>query len=191
MITIVVPTLDLDSSEKAMLAHDRAGIECDLIVVTDKEHEGYTKTVNRGLRLADGDVCILVDDCEVEEGWLRSLHDAVQARRGMNLGFVGPSGPCRTYPQASGRKGDGRRPKVVGHLAGFCLYVTAEALHELEQLDERFVHYASDVDLQWRGRQSGLLSLWVPGVYVSHELHPAHPEWWKVDHQMLKEKWRR
>jgi GT2 family glycosyltransferase len=57
-------------------------------------------------------------------------------------------------------------------------------------LDERFIHYASDVDLQRRAkREHGALSLWVPSVFVEHGLHPPHMEWWQHDQRLLAEAW--
>ena len=192
MITIITPTLDVDKAyATGELAIKRAGLDCDQIVIEDWARSGFTHTVNRGLdAIKDGDVCILVDDCEPEEGWLLGLQEAVYERQALKVWFAGPSGPCRTYPQAGGRKGDQRRPRVVQHLAGFCLYVTRDCLDELGGLDERFYHYGSDVDWQRRAaRDYGATSLWVPGCYVGHKVHPPHQEWWEKDQALLQSRW--
>ena len=190
--TILIPTLDLDKARATgELAVERAGIECEALDVEDWTHAGYTHTVNRGLAaITDGDVCVLVDDCEPCDGWLAQLAEAVAERAALKVWFAGPSGPCRTPPQNSGRLGDGRRPRTVAHLAGFCLYVTRECLDSLGGLDEAYTHYASDVDWQRRARRDyGANSLWVPGAYVGHELHAPHLEWWERDQRLLQERW--
>lgn len=191
-VHILVPTCDAEIGRATgLLAAERSqDVRGNVIVSVARGQEGYTRTVNRGLGQAFGDVCILVDDCVPEEGWLGKLQAAVYERVALPIWFAGPSGPCRTLPQNSGRPGDMRRPRVVPHLAGFCLYVTREALDKLGGLDEAYTHYASDVDWQRKAqRDYGARSLWVPGVYVDHGLHPPHMEWWGKDQQLLKERW--
>lgn len=198
MTTILIPTLDEAAAwMTGETAKARAGIDCDVLIVEDWTRSGYTRAVNRGLALIeasdarDDDVCILVDDCEPCEDWLRMLQEALRERADLPAWFAGPSGPCRTPPQNSGRPGDKRRPCVVPHLAGFCLYITREALDKLGGLDEAYTHYASDVDLQRRAqRDYGAKSVWVPGVYVDHGLHPPHMEWWRKDQDLLYSRWR-
>lgn len=135
-------------------------------------------------------MCLLNEDAEpVTPSWLRTLTEEMHRREGLRVWFAGPSGPCRTAPQNGGRVGDKRRPRVVGHLAGFCLLIRREALDALGGLDERFVHYGSDVELQWRARREhGARSLWVPGVYCKHELHPPRRmDWHEKDNRLLME----
>lgn len=194
---VIIPTLDAVRARKTVqVALERAGTTCEALVIEDGERRGYTRTVNCGLEQArdeDGtwrDVCVLVDDCKPSEGWLDALQREVKRRASLRVWFAGPSGPCRTFPQAAGRIGDRRRPQIVPHLAGFCLWIEAEALGCLGLLDERFVHYGSDVDYQRRAaRDFGATALWVPSVYVAHELHPPHAEWWEQDQRLLEEVW--
>lgn len=185
---IIVPTLSYtDGIITATRAQQHAGVPALTLVIEDQDRQGFTKTVNRGLSQAKGDVVILVDDCVTPDNWLRDLQTAVYERARLNIWFAGPSGPCRTIPQNTGRPGDKRRPRTVGHLAGFCLYAKREAV-EL-RLDERFIHYASDVDWQRRAKQHGAHSLWLPSVYVDHGLHKPHQEWWEHDQRLLAEVW--
>jgi GT2 family glycosyltransferase len=165
-----------------------AGIECSIFVAVDQDRHGYTRTVNEALSNVGGDAAILVDDCEVRTGWLATLQKEVYKRDSLKVWFAGPSGPCRTWPQNSGRPGDNRRPKLVSHVAGFCIYARHEAV--LLGLDEQYVHYASDVDWQRRAqRDHGARALWVPSVYVGHALHEPHMEWWQHDHELLRQEW--
>lgn len=162
-------------------------------VVVDENGEGFTATVNRGLEDYAGDVCLLNDDAvPLTDDWLAILKREMDRREALNVWFAGPSGPCRTAPQNGGRVGDHRRPRLVSHLAGFCLLIKAEAVEKLGQLDDRFIHYASDVDFQLRARKDfGSRSLWVPGVYVKHELHPPRQLWWDQDQQLFTAIWGR
>jgi len=166
-------------------------VETDL--VADESGEGFTATVNRGLEGYAGDVCLLNDDAmPLTDGWLAILKREMDRREALTVWFAGPSGPCRTAPQNGGRMGDHRRPRLVSHLAGFCLLIKAEAIQRLEALDDRFIHYASDVDYQLRARQDfGARSLWVPSVYVEHELHPPRQPWWDEDQQLFAAIWGR
>lgn len=188
----IIPTIDLDAAkETAELAVESAGTELDITIVHDEAREGYTRTVNQGLKAIEpGDhVVLLNEDVRMTHGWLHILATEVDRRDALGVWFAGPSGPCRTEPQCLGRPGDKRRPRIVDHVAGFCLFIKAEAFEKLGLLDERFQHYASDVDYQWRGAKLGKRVLWVPGVYADHELHDPQQEWWNKDHALLNQKW--
>lgn len=192
-IAVVVPTLDKARGEATVAyAVANAGIDAYPVVSVDHNHEGYTATVNRALAQLEGEtVCLLVDDCTTSDGWLYALNEAMIERAKSNCWFAGPSGPCRTIPQNGGRPGDRRQPQFVMALAGFCLLIHRDALIMLQGLDCRYQHYASDIDLQFRGRQHfGARSLWVPGVYVAHGLHAPLEPWWTQDHETLRNIWR-
>ena len=194
MITVIVPTLDLEACAATVTqAIGAAGVSCQALFCIDEAGEGYTATVNKGIaQVAGGDVCILVDDCEPSQDWLATLAAEVETYQLRKVWFAGPSGPCRTPPQNSGRPGDYRRPHIVSHVAGFCLFIKEEAIEALGGLDPRFTHYASDVDLQWRGqREHQATSIWVPGVYVKHGLHQPRMDWWEHDQALLQSIWRR
>lgn len=192
-IALVIPTLEQARGEAvARAACANAGMDAYPVVSVDHNHDGYTATVNRALKELEGEtVCLLVDDCITSDGWLAALNTAMLERAKYNCWFAGPSGPCRTNPQCNGRQGDKRQPQFVNALAGFCLLIHRDALIMLRGLDARFQHYASDIDLQFRARRHfGARSLWVPGVYVAHELHAPLEPWWTTDHETLREIWR-
>lgn len=185
---IIMPTLNPAQAWQAGTeAQSLAGLASGLAVIDDQLHQGWTRTVNQGW--CDDDLCILNDDCACSLGWLATLWDELEAR--VDAWFAGPSGACRTYPQAGGGPGDKRKPAYVSHLAGFCLVVKREAVRQLGRLDEAFIHYGSDVDYQWRAwRQFGKRSLWVPSVYVEHELHAPHQSWYRTDNITFNQRWR-
>jgi len=196
---IVIPTLDrmmaMTAANQALLL---AGLEnVRAIVAVDEERTGWTRNVNRNLPLtmnqdgtwtANDDLCILNDDCQVRLGWLATLWGELEDRN--EYWFAGPSGPCRTAPQNTGRLNDERRPQEVSHCAGFCLVVKREAIQALGPLDETFRHYGSDVDWQWKAqRDFKKKTLWVPGVYVAHGLHEPHEPWYALDNMQFWKRW--
>lgn len=191
MIDLIIPTLDHNRGyETAALAIQDAGIPTTVRVVVDEERTGYTRTVNRGLqqaRQAGHDACILVDDCRPRtDDWLLIMWLNLQRRD--SVWFAGPSGPCRTSPQCTGTIGDLRKPRLVSHVAGFCVLAKSHVLGEVGLLNEEFIHYGSDVDWQWRARGLGGRTLWVPGVYVDHEVHDVN-KWALEDNRTFHRIW--
>jgi len=186
---IIVPTLDRMMGMKAAnSARQLAGLKsADVVVAVDEQRNGWTRNVNRHLPEND-DVCILNDDCKVRIGWLATLWDELEQRQ--DCWFAGPSGPCRTAPQCTGRIDDERPPQVVSHVAGFCLVIKREAIEALGPLDETFRHYGSDVDWQWRAqRDYGKRTLWVPGIFVDHGVHEQHEPWHTMDNFEFWKRW--
>jgi GT2 family glycosyltransferase len=193
MITILIPTLDwYKADETARMALDCAGVRAEALIELDTDRQGFTKTVNRGLRKRNGDDIVLFnDDCKPSDNWLLNLYTEMQRFYAHRAWFVGPSGPCRTIPQNSGRPGDKRRSRLVQHLSGFCMLIHRDVISAFGELDSRFIHYGSDVDLQRRAaKHYKARSLWVPSVFVDHELHQPHMEWWNHDQELLRQKWR-
>jgi hypothetical protein len=190
--TVVIPTLDAErAQETADLARERAGVDCRVVIAEDPQRRGFTSNVNDAVEGLRGYICLLNDDCEPSQDWLRVLVEELEKRQKLNVWFAGPSGPCRTRPQNQGRRGDQRRPRTVKHVAGFCLLIRPGVWGVLGGLDDSFVHYASEVDMQWRARRDySARSLWVPEVFVDHELHPPLSEWWARDQTILHNKWR-
>lgn len=185
---IIIPTLNpARATETARHAVTTAGVESVPHIIVDNERRGFTRTVNQGLRsLFEVDYIVLLnDDVRMSENWLFRL--IFYARKFSAL-FAGPSGACRTPPQCAGRPGDQRSPRIVSHVAGFCLLADWRALEKSRHryLDQRFRHYGSDVDWQWR---SGGRSVWVPSVWCAHELHAPREPWWTQDQNKLIEIW--
>lgn len=192
MITLIVPATDPRQGQQTMdglLA--KAGIEANPIVIDDSQRSGYTAACNRGLAQAIDsrtDACICVDDVEpVTNDWLAKLNEALYLNDA--VWFAGPSGACRTPPQNSGRPGDPRPIQYVSHVAGFCWLIKSEALERLGLMRAELENYGSEVDYQWLGRELGGRTVWVPSVYMGHELHaPRQPEW-DEDNARFKDIW--
>jgi len=132
MITLIVPTLSPKRAHKtAKYAQECAGRSVILHVVHDNKGHGFTRTVNRGLRQAKtAYICLLNDDCEpMTDGWLHRLHKGMQVDP--RIGFIGPSGPCRTPPQNRGVPGAPYGIIPVSHVAFFCVLIRREVLDEV------------------------------------------------------------
>lgn len=174
------------TAETARVNQERAGMDCEYRVLEGKH---YTALINAGLNETDDDVCIITDAGVMSYDWLREMHDAVHEREALSVWFAGPSMQCATAPQNRGRKGDKRRPRVVDHVSGYCLYVTRDAIEQIGGMDEHFRRYAADVDWQWRAQQSGGRALWVPGVWCERQDTEKNEEALEHDQQVLKAKW--
>ena len=195
---IVMTTLEdeLGRAERcAEQAIENAGVDVSPIISVNEEGEGYVRGTNKALaQVEDGEYfCLLNNDSYPEtDNWLAILLDEMKKREeALNVWFAGPSGGCRTAPQNHGRLGDNRRPKLVRHLAGFCMLCHPDMLAKVGMLDDRYIHYAGEIDWQWRAtRDYDAQALWVPEVYVSHQVHPPHQEWWARDHKVMNEVWK-
>lgn len=195
---IVMNTLQ-ENEEEARYNADRAidicGIEdVELILSTNQEGEGYVAGMNKALaKVPEGEyfVCLNDDSAPLTANWLGIMLAELEKRATLNVWFVGPSGGCRTAPQSAGRLRDKRRPTLVKHVSGFCMLCHPKVLSEVGLMDSEFHHYAGEIDWQWRAtRDHKARALWVPGVFVAHEVHEPHRDWWEKDQGLLTQKWR-
>ena len=189
-VPIIVPTL----SEYTFDAGKTAGCDTQIIEVLDDIQSGFTRTVNHGIKCAlesERDyICILNDDAYPGDvDWLARMIEAMTG----NIGLVGPSGLCRTMPQAYGVPHMSHAIQQVEQLAFFCVVIKIEVFASIGLLDEDFIHYGSDNDFVMRARKAGWASVWAPHVYVAHD-HKASEskitrEWKKHDQKILKKRW--
>ena len=200
MIPIIIPTLDKKAGMKAAhAASEFAGVRCMPIIVLDESRSGFTRTVNRGIRsvltapVVPNYICLLNDDARpVTEDWLAELIKSFSGDQ--RVSFAGPSGPCRTAPQNGppGPLKDGykTKPIIVGHLSFFCVVIKTSVFKSFDGLlDTRYIHYGSDVDLQFKAKRLGHLSQWVPHVYVDHEVKDFINRWHKTDAALFHAAW--
>ena len=188
-ITIVVPTLAPGPAEVAVQRNVAcAGCSTIVDIVHDTKGEGFTRTVNRGLRRANTDyVCILNDDVEsYTDDWLAKLRDVIHGMPGLIA--AGPSGPCKTTPQNTGIPGAPYGVIPVSHLAFFCVVLKMHVLEEVGFLDEDFTHGGSDVFMCWAARKLGYVPVWARHIYVAHTVHEHRADWHRADQQTLKRK---
>lgn len=191
MIDIIIPTLSKEQGEETgRLALITAGLEARVTVVYDKDHQGFTKTVNRGIRQTAGEVCLLNDDVRVfQYGWLRILHDTLMS--GSSVGIVGPSGRCASVNKA-GVSGDYGYQNV--HMLPFwCVLIKRAVFDEIGLLDEDFIHYSSDTWFCRLARRAGYRVIWDKSVYLEHDHQGSGliKEWRIHDREVLVRKGRK
>jgi len=164
------PTVQLALAEDtARLAQLTAGCETEVVIVEDRNHHGFSRTVNKGWRQAEGDAMILNDDIEwFEYGWLDILRRGLYSDKG--YGIAGPSGKSSTTPMCYGWAGQ-HGLEIVDHLPFWCVLVKRALVEQIGYLDEAFIHYGSDNYYCKRAAKRGFKSLWVRDVYIKHTHH--------------------
>ena len=190
-VPIIVPTL----SEYTYGAAATAGCNAKIITVVDDKQQGFTKTANRGIKLAleenPGYIAILNDDAYPVGKWLQSMIEAMSRMPG--AGLAGPSGLCGTLPQAFGVPHMDYDAHYVRQLAFFCVVIKTKVFNDIGLMNEEFTHYGSDNDFVLRAEQSGWRSIWVQHVYVPHDHKTSESavtaRWKKHDKKILAEKW--
>ena len=189
--TIIVPTLDWAvgiKTGRAALAN--AGCDALLDIIVDEYGEGFTRTVNRGLRtLSTPYVCLLNDDAyPVTDNWLVLLRDAIDSKP--EYGFAGPSGRCRGEVQSSGWPGMPYGLRNVLLLSFFCVLIKRAVLEDVGLLDEDFAHYASDNWLMFEAYKRGWRGVLVQHVFVEHAVGKTIQAWKLADKETLRRKLR-
>jgi len=143
MICVVIPTLDTEQGENMVrVAKATAGCEARFVVISDHMREGFTRTVNRGMRaVGQVETCLLNDDITTcPQGWLADLHSCLV--HSPDIGIIGP-GPGRGYwfrtpeswPQYT---------YSAEHLSFWCVLIRREMRQQAGLLDESYIHYSSD-----------------------------------------------
>ena len=150
---------------------------------------GFVGTVNRGLRLAPGDVVILNSDTAVTEGWLDRLAAAAALPDVATVTPLSSHGSICTLPaaviEAFALESANPRidecaafvaehslrllPEVISGV-GFCMYVTRTALDLCGTLDEETFGrgYGEEVDFCLRASRVGLRHLAEDSTFVYH-----------------------
>lgn len=149
------------------------------------ENRGFPIACNAGLRLASGDLLMLLNnDVLVASRWLRNMQDCLLEEAG--AGIVGPytnyaSGQQRVrqlpytteeeYKKMSRAMNapDPSRRIEVDRLVGFCMLFRRELMQKIGLLDERYTpgHYEDD-DYCHRARQAGYKLLIAGDVFIHH-----------------------
>jgi len=182
-IAIVIPTLDKEKGESAgslALATSRCDVPVRVIVSHDEKGQGFTKTVNTGMRQApDEDICLLNDDIlEFQYGWLEILRQILYIDP--RYGIVGPSGRSASAPASKGAPGQ-FGSQEVGQLSFWCVLVKREVIDEVGLLDEVFIHYCSDTWYCRVAREKNWKCVWAKAVYLKHRHHGSGiPGEWKL-----------
>ncbi len=152
---------------------------------------GFAGSYNRGMRRADGQhVILLNDDVYLPQGSLEGLLDVLRCEAG--AGLVGPvtNWVCgyqntRLFPRLRDfspselerieafarelKRRVGRRVIPVTRLIGFCLAISGDLIREIGYLDESFTHgLYEDDDYCLRARKAGYRVLLDASTFVEH-----------------------
>jgi GT2 family glycosyltransferase len=156
-------------------------------LIRNERNLGFAGGNNVGLRAADGDVLVLLNqDTEVQAGWLKSLVEPTASDA--NVGIVGAKAlyPDGTLQHAGGHvdeRGEGRhygyqeqdhgqydRGRDVDYVTGASLAITRRAYEVVGGLDEGFdPAYFEDVDWCYRVRNAGFRVLYEPRAVFVHK----------------------
>ncbi|MBN2326769.1 MAG: glycosyltransferase family 2 protein [Candidatus Omnitrophica bacterium] len=168
------------SAELAYAYQDR------ITIVRNRENYGFPKGCNLGIRVARGEIIVLLNiDTEVCEGWLTELIEPLQRdpRTGMagskllfpggdRIQFAGgvmaPNGLTQHIGYGLPDGEAFNAPKEVEYLTGASLAVRRTLLDRLGRLDEGFPLYFEDLDFSIRMKQAGYAVLYQPSSVVYH-----------------------
>jgi GT2 family glycosyltransferase len=160
-----------------------------LTLLNNEANFGFTRSVNRGMRLhSDRDVVLLNSDTVVFDGWLDCLRRAAHARPRVasvnpltNASHIGcypfrvPDGEVRfEMPDAElnamAAEANAGRTAEVHTTVGFCMYIRRASLDEVGLFDaENFpVGYGEESDFCYRARRLGWRHLIAGDSFVRH-----------------------
>jgi len=154
MTAVVIPTLDTRKGEDiAAVASATAGCEANFVVITDRQREGFTRTVNRGMRaVGQVETCLLNDDITAFQwGWLAELH--ARLAHSPDIGLIGP-GPGNGYWYRTPESWP-RYTYSAEHLSFWCVLIKQEMRQAGGVLDESYIHYSSDYAYCDKARELG------------------------------------
>jgi GT2 family glycosyltransferase/glycosyltransferase involved in cell wall biosynthesis len=149
------------------------------------ENQGFTRTVNNGIRLADeDDVVLLNSDTQVGPGWLPRLqrtayHDPFTATATPLSNCAGPFSISEPHHDTPLTVEDTTRriarnfclnDPVIATGHGFCLYIRRDALREVGLLDEEAFPrgYGEENDFCLRATRLGWRHRLAARVWVNH-----------------------
>ncbi len=160
----------------------------DVVLVRNEKNLGFTRTVNRGMAMADGDVILLNSDTQVTPRWLENMRSAAYKDPRIatvtalsdNIGaFSVPEAGTNTLPAWLGRDSLGRLLSGVSRFIypqtptgnGFCMYVKRAALDDLGLFDaESFPRgYGEENDFSMRALKKGWKHVIDDATFVFHE----------------------
>ena len=167
-------------------ARDRLPVPSGVDVIHLGENVGFARAANAGLRAAQSNpVVLLNDDTEAEPGFLHALQQS-HAEKGPGIyqphiilrdpaGVIDNTGH-RLFPDgfnmARGR-GETDRPDPadrVGAFSGAAVFFSPEVLSEVGLFDEDLESVGEDVDLSLRAVRRGFDVRYVPDARIQHAL---------------------
>ncbi|WP_181902707.1 glycoside hydrolase family 99-like domain-containing protein [Lysobacter soli] len=162
----------------------------EVTIVRNEENLGYTRTVNKGIRLsAEHDVVLLNSDTVVTPQWLEGMRSTTYSavRIGTTTAMSDNAGafsfpiPGKSNPRPSWIAGDtyaaqivsassGCAPVEVPTGSGFCMYIRRDLLDDIGDFDEvAFPRgYGEENDFCMRALAKGWLNVISPCAFVFH-----------------------
>ncbi len=158
-----------------------------ITLIRNSENLGFLKSCNKAAAMAQGEyVCILNNDTEVHEGWIKHLVDLMDGDSSIAL-----VGPKLIYPNGRlqeaggiiwndasawnfGKFDDPEKPdfnylKEVDYISGACLLVRKAVWEQLGGFDQQFAPaYYEDTDLAMQARKAGYKVVYQPLSVVTH-----------------------
>ncbi|HEY3970041.1 MAG TPA: glycosyltransferase [Solirubrobacteraceae bacterium] len=181
----IVVADDASGAEHVAALRAIEGVE----VVEGQVNEGFAANVNRGLRVADEelDVVVLNSDMEARPGWLACLQFAASQEDDVAIvggrllypdGRIQFAGTVRNlgapewfdhrYRFKPADWGPAAIPGAVLAVTGACMYVRRVAIERIGLLDERYPMAYEDVDWCLRAWQAGMRVMYFPGASLYH-----------------------
>lgn len=157
-------------------------------LIRNRRNLGFAGGCNTGLRVAQGDVLILLNqDTCVHPGWLQALVEALKNPRtgvagckilypdGKTIQHAGgwiewPLGLTHHYGQGEEDAGQWDEPRSVEYVTGAALACRRNVLDQVGLLDEGFwPAYFEDVDFCVHVREAGYEVRYIPDALLTHE----------------------
>jgi len=164
-------------------------------VIPLKENRGYAGGVNTGIRAAEGEIIVVLNnDTEADPRWLAELwaglerHPEAGSATSKMLLFdqrevIHSAGDFYTVGGIPGNRGVWQQDEgqfdteqmvfsPCGGASAFrrSMLVDLESKGQQEAFDEDFFAYCEDVDLGWRAQLAGYQCLYVPTAIIYHRL---------------------
>lgn len=157
-------------------------------IICNDENLGFAGGMNVGLKLATGDIAVLLNqDTVVRDNWLADLVKAMEADE--HIGIAGckilyldgqtiqhaggyleyPLGLAHHYGYGELDRGHWDEQREVEYVTGAAMAIRREVLERIGYLDDDFFPaYFEDVDICFRARQAGYKVVYVPTAALLH-----------------------
>lgn len=143
-------------------------------VIQNEENEGYAKAINKGIRVAQGEYIVAMNnDIKVFNHW---LEDLVEASKIADLVAATPmysrTEPWKRAIEASLLRDEQMRLPIEETLSDFedfaCVFIKRAVFMEIGLFDEQFFLTAEDVDFKRRMKEKGFVYKSSKRVNVHH-----------------------
>lgn len=154
----------------------------EVILLQNGTNEGFSRGMNRGLRLSQAPfVCLLNNDLRFTDGWLEEL--IAVASRNPSVGLVNPGSNTFGNRPAQGVSIEDHANRLrqytgtyseIGMSIGFCLLIKQEVIQRIGFLTEEVdCCFFEDEDYSMRAQEAGYHCVVAEGAYVHHTEHAS------------------